>query len=49
MISLSIAEMAKAVNGSLLNCDNDNLLISAVSTDTRSIAAGGLFVALSGE
>ena len=49
MISLSLADIAKAVNGTLLNCDDELRCVNNVSTDTRSIKKGDLFIALSGE
>ena len=49
MISLSLAEIAKAVNGQLQNCEDKLLRIDSVSTDTRSIQQGDLFIALSGD
>ncbi len=45
---LSICNVASAVKGEVLNCNGD-ILISAVSTDTRTITEGALFVALKGE
>ena len=49
MISLSLAEISEAVNGQLLNCKDELLAIDSVSTDTRSIQKGDLFIALSGD
>ncbi|WP_367987229.1 UDP-N-acetylmuramoyl-tripeptide--D-alanyl-D-alanine ligase [Vibrio sp. NTOU-M3] len=46
MISLQLSEIAKVVDGELVG---DDQKIIAVSTDTRTIAAGALFVALKGE
>ena len=45
---LSICNVASAVNGEIKNCNGD-ILISSVSTDTRTITDGALFVALKGE
>lgn len=45
---LSIINVATAVNGEIKNCDGD-VIISSVSTDTRTITEGALFVALKGE
>ena len=49
MISLSLAEITKAVNGELVNCEDELAIIENISTDTRSIQKGDLFIALSGE
>ena len=49
MISLTIAEIAQATGGKLINCLSDDLVINAVCTDSRSIAAGCLFIALHGD
>ncbi|MBR5152522.1 MAG: UDP-N-acetylmuramoyl-tripeptide--D-alanyl-D-alanine ligase [Clostridia bacterium] len=45
---LNIRRAARAMGGEIHNCDGDEL-IQAVSTDTRKIASGALFFALSGE
>ncbi len=45
---LTLKQIAKAVSGELINCD-ENMVVSSVSTDTRTITAGALFVALKGE
>ena len=45
---LSICNVASAINGEVINCRED-ILISSVSTDTRTITDGALFVALKGE
>lgn len=51
MISLSIKELLKVLNAQLLNPGSDFLEkeFTGVSIDTRTLAAGNLFVALSGE
>lgn len=46
MISTSLAQIAEAVNGELLGSD---CTISSVSTDTRTLSSGSLFIALVGE
>ncbi len=45
---LNLKQIAKAVSGELINCD-ENIVVSSVSTDTRTIKDGALFVALKGE
>lgn len=45
---LTLKQIAKAVSGELINCD-ENIVVSSVSTDTRTITEGALFVALKGE
>ncbi|MCK5818402.1 MAG: UDP-N-acetylmuramoyl-tripeptide--D-alanyl-D-alanine ligase [Psychromonas sp.] len=49
MITLSLNEITNAVNGKLLNCADDALFIDNISTDTRVIKSGDLFIALVGE
>jgi UDP-N-acetylmuramoyl-tripeptide--D-alanyl-D-alanine ligase len=46
--SLSIQEIVDAVDGTLLQGRSD-LVVTGVSTDTRSLASGDLFFALAGE
>lgn len=46
---LSLKKAAAAVSGELVNCSDENAVITAVSTDTRTIAEGAVFVALKGE
>ncbi|MTD41025.1 UDP-N-acetylmuramoyl-tripeptide--D-alanyl-D-alanine ligase [Erwinia sp. CPCC 100877] len=46
MISLSLSQMVQAVNGRLIGTDN---VIDSVTTDTRKVTPGCLFVALKGE
>lgn len=46
MISLSLSQLAQAVNGRLVGTD---LTVDAVTTDTRKVTPGCLFVALKGE
>jgi UDP-N-acetylmuramoyl-tripeptide--D-alanyl-D-alanine ligase len=48
MESLKIIEITKAVGGKLINCSED-LNIYSISTDSRKISKGDLFIALSGE
>ena len=46
----SIKKAAAAVSGELVNCnDISDKIISSVSTDTRTISEGALFIALKGE
>jgi UDP-N-acetylmuramoyl-tripeptide--D-alanyl-D-alanine ligase len=45
MIKLSLTDIAKQLNGTL---EGDDLIITHVSTDTRDIVAGSLFIALVG-
>ncbi len=45
MISLTLSDVSEAVHGSLLGRDAS---FSGVSSDTRSLSAGQLFVALNG-
>ncbi len=53
MIELSLAEIAEAVSGSLLNVDADSatrlLVTGSVETDSRLVSAGSLFFARPGE
>ncbi|MGW4384308.1 UDP-N-acetylmuramoyl-tripeptide--D-alanyl-D-alanine ligase [Kitasatospora sp. NPDC004531] len=49
MIALTLAEAAKAVDGTLDAADPDALITGAVVTDNRRIEAGGLFVCVLGE
>ncbi len=44
----SVSRAAAAVHGEYRNCDG-SILISSVSTDTRTIEAGALYIALAGE
>lgn len=46
MISLTLAEIARAVDGEL---KGEDISVSSVSTDTRTITSGTLFIALIGE
>lgn len=48
MESLSIKEIARYIKGELLNL-NDDILVSGISTDSRKIKDGDLFVALKGK
>lgn len=45
---LSLKEIAMEVNGQLLNAE-ENLIITGISTDSRSINRGDLFIPLAGE
>lgn len=49
MIPLTLAEIASAVGGELRPADADAVIRGAVETDSRQIAAGGVFVARVGE
>ncbi|MEU5552423.1 UDP-N-acetylmuramoyl-tripeptide--D-alanyl-D-alanine ligase [Micromonospora sp. NPDC047793] len=49
MIALSLAEVASAVDGRLVDADPDARIIGSVEFDSRKVAAGGLFVAFDGE
>lgn len=49
MISLTLAEIALATNGELLNTSDSDLVVNSVCTDTRNIEKDCLFVALQGE
>ncbi len=44
----SITRVAEAVHGKCQNC-NEDMMITSVSTDTRTIETGALFIALVGE
>lgn len=45
MISLTLTELSQAINGQLIG---DNLTINAISTDSRALNAGDVFLALKG-
>lgn len=49
MIPISLAQIAEVTDGQLLNCQDANQIIQLVSTDTRTVTAGALFLALQGE
>ena len=49
MKNISLAEIADAVAGKLPNGGGDLVVTAGVSTDTRSLSGGELFVALRGE
>ncbi|WP_115719994.1 UDP-N-acetylmuramoyl-tripeptide--D-alanyl-D-alanine ligase [Gallaecimonas mangrovi] len=46
MLNMTLSEIAKAIDAELLG---DDISIKAVSTDTRSLSGGELFIALKGE
>ncbi|MCP5077900.1 MAG: UDP-N-acetylmuramoylalanyl-D-glutamyl-2, 6-diaminopimelate--D-alanyl-D-alanine ligase, partial [Psychromonas sp.] len=48
MIPLTLSEIATATSGKLINACDAQLIIKSVSTDTRNIERGALFVALQG-
>lgn len=49
MISLTLAEIAKATAGQVINCEHQEAVFNNISTDTRQIQSGDLFIALRGE
>jgi UDP-N-acetylmuramoyl-tripeptide--D-alanyl-D-alanine ligase len=49
MISMTLAEVAAATGGQLLNADPEAIVTGTVEYDSRKITPGGLFVALDGE
>ncbi|MBK1835302.1 UDP-N-acetylmuramoyl-tripeptide--D-alanyl-D-alanine ligase [Roseibacillus ishigakijimensis] len=49
MRNLSLAEIAEAIGGDLPNGGGERVVTAGVSTDTRTLAGGELFVALRGE
>jgi UDP-N-acetylmuramoyl-tripeptide--D-alanyl-D-alanine ligase len=49
VIPLSVAEIAKAVGGTLAGADPDAVVTAPASVDSRTVPAGGLFVAFAGE
>jgi len=49
MIPLTLAEIALATHGELLNAADAQCVVNHVSTDTRNIEPGCLFIALQGE
>ncbi len=49
MIPMSLAQIAQVTDGQLLNCPDAALTITNVSTDTRTVNSGALFLALQGE
>jgi UDP-N-acetylmuramoyl-tripeptide--D-alanyl-D-alanine ligase len=46
---MSLAQIALVTDGQLLNCSDPSLTICNVSTDTRTVTNGALFLALLGE
>jgi UDP-N-acetylmuramoyl-tripeptide--D-alanyl-D-alanine ligase len=48
MQSMSVSQIVSAVSGTLL-CGKENIITAGVSTDTRTLSAGELFLALPGE
>ncbi len=49
MISLTLSEIAQAAQGEIINAPSKEIVINSVSTDTRSIECGDLFIALQGD
>ncbi|HBF77612.1 MAG TPA: UDP-N-acetylmuramoyl-tripeptide--D-alanyl-D-alanine ligase, partial [Clostridiaceae bacterium] len=48
MEALNIKEIVSATGGTLVNCSED-MIVNGISTDSRDINAGDLFVALKGK
>ena len=48
MKSLSVREISAAVGGKILNCDENKIVLN-ISTDSRDILKGDLFIPLKGE
>lgn len=48
MEGLSLKKITEAINGTLINCTDENLFISGVSTDSRKVKNAELFIALKG-
>lgn len=46
---MSLAQIAQVTDGQLLNCPDAALMVKNISTDTRTVSAGALFLALQGE
>ncbi len=46
---MSLAQIAQVTDGQLLNCPDAVLMVKNISTDTRTVSAGSLFLALQGE
>ena len=49
MIPITLAEIAQVTDGQIVNAEKRNKVITSVSTDTRFIEAGALFIALKGD
>jgi len=49
MIPITLAEIVQVTDGKIENAENCNKVITSVSTDTRFIEAGALFIALKGD
>jgi UDP-N-acetylmuramoyl-tripeptide--D-alanyl-D-alanine ligase len=49
MLPLTLNEIAQATNGTLINAGTQQIVVNNVSTDSRTIAADCLFIALQGE
>jgi UDP-N-acetylmuramoyl-tripeptide--D-alanyl-D-alanine ligase len=49
MIAMSLAQIAQVTGGDLLNAAESDRLINNISTDTRTVCDGDLFLALEGE
>lgn len=49
MIPITLAEIAQVTAGKIVNAKNQNKVITSVSTDTRFIEIGALFIALKGD
>ena len=48
MLGMPVAEVARAVGGTLVGVSDDQLIASQVVSDSRQVTAGSLFVALEG-
>ena len=49
MIPLTLTDIAQATNGTIINAGAQDTVVNAVCTDTRTIEAGCLFIALQGD
>ena len=49
MIPLTRTEIAQATNGNIINPASEEIVVNAVCTDSRTIEAGCLFIALQGD
>lgn len=47
MEPMNIVEIARALNGKLINC-KDNIMVNGISTDSRKISKGQLFIPIKG-
>ena len=49
MIPLTLSEVAQATNGTIINGAVQDIVVNTVSTDSRTVEAGSLFIALQGD